>query len=83
MRKNMNDYLVLVTPEMGCAFRWSPEFNQLEYCPLLKDGGLEGSWSCIEEFLVGEEPVTFRGIDVTLSQVYRYAEKVLKPKESV
>lgn len=75
----MKEYLVLVTPEMGCAYRWSKEFNGLEYCPMFAEGDLETSnWCLVEEDLVGEEVVTFRGMEVTLSQAYRAIEKILR-----
>lgn len=75
----MNDYLVLVTPELGCAYRWSREYNALETCPLNIDNTVSNAWSTIEEHAVGDEEVTFRGLEVTYSQVYRFVEKVLKP----
>jgi hypothetical protein len=75
----MTEYLTLVVPEMGCAYRWSKEFNQLEWCPMFADGNIETSnWGVVEKDLVGEEQVMFRGMEVTLSQVYRVVEKLLK-----
>lgn len=70
---------IFITQELGCAYRWNEEYQQLEWCPMHENGVLgEDEWGCVDEFIVGDEVVTFKGMDVTLSQVYRYVEKQLK-----
>ena len=78
----MKEYLVLVVPEMGCAYRWRDDYECLEWRPLSTNGSTnDDEWGAVEEELVGDEEVTFRGMNVMLHQVYRTVEKILKPKE--
>jgi hypothetical protein len=70
---------IFIAKELGCAYRWNDEFQELEWCPMHNDGLLnEDEWGCIDEDIVGDEVVTFKDMEVTLSQVYRYVEKQLK-----
>lgn len=69
----------IFTPELGCAYRWSDEFKQLEWCPMMSDGTLDAdNWGVVDEDIVGEEVVTYQGKEVTLSEVYRDVEKRVK-----
>lgn len=77
------DYLasskIMFVEELGCAYRWSKEYQQLEWCPLLKGNILDpDEWGYIEEDLVGDEQVTYQGKEATLSEVYRDVESKLK-----
>ncbi len=74
---------ILVTQELGCAYRWNPKYKELEWCPMGVNGLLdEREWGCVDEFIVGDEVVTFKGMEVTLSQVYRYVEKELNVRRN-
>lgn len=64
--------------ELGCFYRWSDEYNQLEWCPMMTDGTLDkDNWGVVDEDIVGEEIVTFEKKEMPLSVVYRKVEKLL------
>ncbi len=65
-----------IAKDLGCKYRWNKEFKVLEYASEFIDGTYD-EWGAVEEDLVGEEPVTFQGIDTDLSSVYRIVEKAL------
>lgn len=70
---------VLISSDMGCAYRWSAEYQCLEWCPLYANGLMdEENWGCVEEDMVGEEITTFNGEEKTLSEVYRQVESILR-----
>lgn len=72
----------IICEDLGCAFKWGEEFNELQWCPVMKDGTLDKdddveNWGYVDEPIVGEELVTYKGKEVTLSDVYRDVEKQL------
>lgn len=70
---------ILISNDIGCAYRWSKKYNQLEWAPLIANNILDDSeWGCVDEDIVGEEVVMFNGRDQTLSEVYRFVEKLVK-----
>lgn len=76
----------LIVNDLGCAYRWNDKFKQLEWCPVLKDGTLDRdetgvNWGCVDEDIVGDEIVTYKGKEVTLSEVYRDVENKLGIKK--
>lgn len=74
---------ILFCPDLGCAYKWNDEYNQLDWHPLSKDNVLSGEeWGPVDEDIVGEEPVDYKGlVDVPLSTVYRNVEKILGVKK--
>ena len=75
LTSNNNIYL---SPDLGCAFRWSEEYGQLEWAPQLVDGSIDwNDGGPVDEEIVGQEVVTFHGSEMTLSEVYRYVENAL------
>lgn len=74
---------VIICDDLGCAYRWNNEYKELEWCPLMQDGTLDidsdgqENWGCVDEDIVGDETVTYKGKEVTLSDVYRDVEKEL------
>lgn len=68
-----------IAKDLGCKYRWNEEFKCLEWAPGMVDGTYD-EWGFVEEDLVGEEVVTFKGREMTLSQVYRMVEWILGVK---
>ncbi len=68
---------IVNVPELGCRFKWSTEWKQLEFSNQLKDGSFENEFWGVDEDIVGGETVTYKGKEVTLSEVYRDVEKQL------
>lgn len=68
-----------IAKELGCKYRWNEEYNSLEWAAAMQDGTYD-EWGAVDEDIVGEEIVTFRGREMTLSEVYRMVEWVLGVK---
>lgn len=65
-----------ISNELGCAYRRNGD--ELECAPLMADGTLDtDDFASVEPELVGEEPVTFQGVETNLYGVYATLEKVL------
>lgn len=72
------DRVILVSQELGCAYRWSGESKGLEYCPMRIDNTFyPEDWGPVEEYAVGQEVVTYLGREMTFSEVYRDVESKL------
>lgn len=71
---------VIIFDQLGCAYRWSEEWQQLEWAPLLPNGEVEDSWGTVDEDIVGEEIVMLDGKEFALSQIYREVEEQLGVK---
>ena len=65
---------IMVIEELGCAYRWSDKFKQLEWSPLYMGIVDMDEFSCVEEDKVGEEEVMYKGERTTLSKLYREIE---------
>lgn len=63
---------------LGCVFRWSKKYKQLEWTPLSTDGSFDfDEGGTVDEEIVGGEIVVYKGKERTLSEVYRDVEKRL------
>jgi hypothetical protein len=72
--ERMNRFVMYV-PDLGCVYRWSDKYKQLEWNPLFANGILDpNEWGCVEEDAVGEEEVVVDGRKLTLSELYREIE---------
>lgn len=79
LRSVFPDQSIVVVPEMGCAYRWSYEWDELEWCPIQNGGVLDAEeWGTIDQDIVGDEPVTYEGRDTTLSEVYKDVTRKLR-----
>lgn len=68
---------ILVVEELGCMYRLDKDGN-LEFCPMRADGTFhDEEWGYVEEDLVDEEIVTYKGEDVSFAQVFRDVKKKL------
>lgn len=78
-----NAYRIVFCPDLGCAYRWNSEYKVLEFQDLQENGVSTDNalWFDVEEDIVGSEPVTFRGFETTISNVYRIVEKELGVKQ--
>lgn len=70
---------IYVCDDLGCVYRApSVEGGEVEYAPLMSDGTFEtDDFTPVEEALVGDELVTFGGVELPLSSVYRIVEGVV------
>lgn len=82
--KNSNNaYRIVFCPDLACAYRWNSEYEVLEFQDLQENGVSTDNdlWFDVEEDIIGSEPVTFRGFETTISNVYRIVEKELGVKQ--
>lgn len=60
---------ILISSDMGSAYRL--EDGELQFAPLMKDGTFDTEeFGFVEPDLVGEENVTFEGVDTDLYGVF-------------
>jgi hypothetical protein len=68
---------VYICSELGCVYRLGAA-SVLDFAPVMQSGVFDtDDFSPVEESLVGEEVVQFRGADLPLSSVYRIVETAL------
>lgn len=66
-----------IANDLGCVYRLYN--HDLEYAPLMADGTFDtDDFGAVEPYLVGEEEVTFNGVDTNLYGVYETVTKLLK-----
>jgi hypothetical protein len=68
---------VFVCADLGCAYRWDSTLQILEWAPLGSSAIAAEEWGPVEEHMVGQERVTFDGVEQSLSDVFRYVEHEL------
>lgn len=67
---------ILIVEELGCVYRLNN--RKVVECSYIYDNQIDTlEFFEVDEPLIGQEPVTFRGEELTLSQVYRKVEKIL------
>lgn len=68
---------LMFMPDLGCVYRWSEKWKQLEWCPLYANNVVDletDEWGCVDEDIIGLEEVMVDGRKLTLSEVYRDVE---------
>ena len=71
---------ILVVNEFGCAYRLDGDV--LEFAPLMQNGLFDtDDFGAVEPDLVGEEKVTFRGVDTDLYGVFATVTRELKENQ--
>lgn len=67
---------VLYCPDLGCVYRISE--GAIEWAPLIEGHIFDpDEFGPVEEDLVGQETVTFQGVDTTLSTVFWWVRQTL------
>ena len=72
-----------IAKDLGCVFRRSNDstVRELEYAPVMDNNTFDTEdFNYVEPDLVGEEEVTFLGVETTLNKVWETVDKQLRSK---
>lgn len=68
----------LIAQEFGCVYRVSPDTHLVEWAPLYKDNTFDSEeFGDVELELVGEERVTFHGVETNIYGVVATVKMLL------
>lgn len=72
----------LIAQELGCVYRVSPVTGKVEWAPLYKDSSFDADeFGDVEPEVVGEERVTFRGVETNIYGVIATVKLMLEGKQ--